>query len=231
MKVPLLTAALLAPVVAVAHADAQHTMTSHGQVRNVAVLLYPHAIMLDYAPPAEVFRAADSSLTFRVFTVGSSRAPIPAMFPKSLTPDYSTADAPAPEVVIIPGGMTDIAVADTAVANWLKGVHSRGAILMSVCTGAFVLADLGFLDSKQATTLHLELRTLREKAPRATVVSEPFVDAGDIVTVAGSANAIDASLHLLERLNGVNSARWVAHDYLDDVNWRPEKARSQKTSR
>lgn len=189
------------------------------RAKNVAVLLYPHAIMADYSTSAELLRASDSSRAYRVYSVSPSEQPLPAMFPKTLRGDYTLANAPAPFIVIIPGGMTDEAVADTAIAGWLRRAHDNGAILLSVCTGAKVLAGLGFLDGRVATTVHVELPAVRVDAPRVKWVETNFVDDGDIITVAGSSNATEATLHLIERLNGYPVARWLAKEYLDDAVW------------
>jgi len=191
--------------------------------RYVAVFLYPHAIMFDYAPAAELFRVAGHAQAFSVYTVGTSTAPIPAMFPQTVTPQYDFEHAPHPTVVVIPGGMSDEAVADPHVATWLKQVQARGAILFSVCTGAFVLADLGLLDGHAATTNHAEVATLRKKAPKARVVSDrDYVDEGNLVTSAGAATGIDATLHLIQRLVGKDDAEYLAHVYLDYKSWRPD---------
>jgi transcriptional regulator GlxA family with amidase domain len=193
---------------------------ARGPRRYVAVFLYPHAIMFDYAPAAELFRVAGHAQAFSVYTVGTSTAPIPAMFPQTVTPQYDFEHAPQPTVVVIPGGMSDEAVADPRVAAWLKRVQSQGAILFSVCTGAFVLADLGFLDGHAATTNHAELATLGKKAPKARVVSDKdYVDEGNLVTAAGAATGIDATLHLIQRLVGKDDADWLAHVYLDYKYW------------
>jgi transcriptional regulator GlxA family with amidase domain len=218
----LLTFFLAAALPRFAHAQhAGHEMTmTGGPRRNVAVLLYPHAIMFDYGPAAELFRVAGHAQTFSVYTVGSSKAPIPAMFPQTVTPQYDFQTAPIPEVVIIPGGMTDDAVADPKVAGWLKQVQAKGAILFSVCTGAFVLAELGFLDGHAATTIHAELATLRAKAPKAKVVADrDYVDEGKLVTASGAATGIDATLHLIQRLVSKAEAEYLAHTYLDYKYW------------
>jgi len=217
--------ALLLAATLPGRAHAQHAGHEMGQGRgprrNVAVLLYPHAIMFDYGPAAELFRVAGHAQTFSVYTVGSSKAPIPAMFPQTVTPQYDFQSAPVPEVVIIPGGMTDDAVADPKLAVWLHQAQAKGAILFSVCTGAFVLGELGFLDGHTATTNHAEIATLRRKAPKARVVSDrDYVDEGKIVTAAGAATGIDATLHLIQRLVGKEDAEFLAHSYLDYKYWK-----------
>jgi transcriptional regulator GlxA family with amidase domain len=208
---------------------AQHTghdasmPAASGPRRYIAVYLYPHAIMFDYAPAAELFRVAGHAQAFSVYTVGTSTAPIPAMFPQTVTPQYDFDHAPQPTVVVIPGGMTDEAVADPRAAAWLKKVQAKGAILFSVCTGAFVLAELGFLDGHAATTNHTGLAELRAKAPKAKVVSDrDYVDEGNLVTAAGAATGIDATLHLIQRLVGKDDADWLAHVYLDYKYWHAD---------
>ena len=88
----------------------------------------------------------------------------------------------------------------------LQRAHARGARIVSLCTGAFVLAAAGLLDGRRATTHWSECRQLASRYPRVTV--DPgvlFVDEGDILTSAGSAASIDLCLHL------------VRHDYGSEI--------------
>jgi AraC family transcriptional regulator, transcriptional activator FtrA len=88
----------------------------------------------------------------------------------------------------------------------LQRAHARGARIVSLCTGAFVLAAAGLLDGRRATTHWSECRQLASRYPQVTV--DPgvlFVDEGDILTSAGSAASIDLCLHL------------VRHDYGSEI--------------
>jgi AraC family transcriptional activator FtrA len=100
-----------------------------------------------------------------------------------------------------------------AVLTGLRQAHAGGARLVSLCTGAFVLAAAGLLDGRRVTTHWAECEELAARYPSVTV--DPgvlYVDDGDILTSAGSAAAIDLGLHLIRRDHGAEAAVRVARE-------------------
>src|SRR5205085_12389177 len=73
----------------------------------------------------------------------------------SVVPDYALADAPAPDVVVV-GAQSG----DEQLGPWLRKLREQHALIMSVCTGAFRVAEAGLLDGKPATTYHASLQRL-----------------------------------------------------------------------
>lgn len=73
---------------------------------------------------------------------------------------------------------------------------------MSVCTGAFILADLGLLDDKNATTWYGAKSNLKKKYPKINLSDERFTDNGKIITTAGISAGIDGSLHIIKKVYG-----------------------------
>jgi transcriptional regulator GlxA family with amidase domain len=99
------------------------------------------------------------------------------------------------------------------VLDALRLARSRGQRLMSLCTGAAVLAAAGLLDGHTATTHWSECADLARRYPRVTV--DPgvlYVDEGDLLTSAGSAASLDLCLHVLQRDYGTQVATRVARD-------------------
>lgn len=93
----------------------------------------------------------------------------------------------------------------------LVSAHRRGARLLTICSGAFVLAAAGLLDGKRATTHWLYSAALAARYPRVTVEPDVlFVDEGQILTSAGSAAGIDLCLHIVRRDYGADVASVVA---------------------
>jgi len=95
-------------------------------------------------------------------------------------------------------------------------------VTASVCTGAFLLAQAGLLEGKQATTHWEDLAGLRRLFPGVDVIEgRRWVDLGSIVTSAGISAGIDMSLHLVARLPGAEVARRTArqmqYDWWDDT--------------
>jgi transcriptional regulator GlxA family with amidase domain len=99
----------------------------------------------------------------------------------------------------------------TAVVAALRAAHARGAQLMSVCSGAFVLGAAGLLDGRLCTTHWMHVEELQQRFPLADVKCDVlYIDDGSVVTSAGSAAGIDACLHLIRREFGAAVAATVA---------------------
>lgn len=185
-----------------------------GAPRVVAILIYEGVELLDFAGPAEVFIVSDQQRAFRVVTVAPSREPLRTMGGVTIRADYTFEDAPAADILIVPGGeMRNVTPRGVA---WIAKVAPRTEIVMSVCMGAFLLAEAGLLDGIEATTHHWGIDGLRRAAPRCTVVSgKRWVDSGHIITTAGVTAGIDAALHVVERLLGAPAARWTAGEWME----------------
>lgn len=202
---------------------AQHVPRSQGGAgkTNVAVLLYDGALLLDYAIAAEMFLAADFMRAFHVYTVARQREVDLIILGKARV-DYTLSEAPAPDVVIVPGGsnwMREAGMAETA--SYLQGVLDSGSVLFSVCTGGLLLAQAGFLEGRTATTNHQAVKMLQELSPSTQVLADAnFVDDGNVITAAGAGTAIEATLHVIERFTGREIAEDLAQRYL---NYRLER--------
>ncbi|PWC87770.1 transcriptional regulator [Azospirillum sp. TSH100] len=115
------------------------------------------------------------------------------------------------DIIVIPGwrGATE-PVPDALIAA-LRQAASRGACLLSICSGAFVLAAAGLLNGRQATTHWRYATMLADLYPDIQVVPDVlYVDEGNIMTSAGSAAGIDLCLHLVRRDFGPEAANSVA---------------------
>ncbi|OLR89967.1 helix-turn-helix domain-containing protein [Actinokineospora bangkokensis] len=98
-----------------------------------------------------------------------------------------------------------------AVLDALRRAHARGATLLSVCSGAFVLGAAGLLDGLACTTHWRHAAELADRFPAAAIDPDVlFVDAGSIITSAGTAAGIDACLHLVRREIGSAAATTIA---------------------
>ena len=96
--------------------------------------------------------------------------------------------------------------------DWVTSKAQSAELVLSVCTGARILAKVGLLDGLQATTHWVSIDELRQMAPTATVFDDRrFVDNGKIVTSAGVSAGIDMSLHIIARLCGDKAAAETAH--------------------
>src|SRR3712207_7263913 len=115
------------------------------------------------------------------------------------------------DTVILPGTTDPKGEQPPAVVEALRAAHARGARLMSICSGAFVLAATGLLDGRTATTHWMYADLLAERHPAIRVDPRVlYVDDGDVLTSAGTAAGIDLCLHVVRRDHGADVANRVA---------------------
>ncbi|HEY2476764.1 MAG TPA: DJ-1/PfpI family protein [Candidatus Cybelea sp.] len=179
----------------------------------VAFLLADGAVTIDFAGPWEVFGDAHVvgrlQPAFNVYTVAETTTPIVAGGGMTILPKYSLANAPLPKVVVVPAQSGPTA----AVKQWLTVTARNADLIMSVCTGALILAEAGLLSGHRVTTHHSALTTLAMKYPSANVVrGVRFVDNGAIATSAGLSAGIDLALHVVARYYGKEAARLTAYE-------------------
>jgi putative intracellular protease/amidase len=205
---------------AVAHASA--LQPPEGRKIRVAVVLTEGAVVIDFAGPWEVFENVhtgtgnmEQQMPFELYTVGRDKQPVhtsggtkPGM---TVVPDYGFADAPAPDVVVV-GAQSG----DDQLGPWLRKVHAQHALIMSVCTGAFRLAQAGLLDGMPATTHHASLQRLANQYPQIAVRSSVRYVESDplILTAGGLSSGIDSALHVVELYYGPKVAQATA-DYME----------------
>jgi putative intracellular protease/amidase len=195
--------------------------------RNVAIVLYEGVEILDFAGPAEVFHAAGrfgragTERAFRVYTVAASREPITSQGFVRIVPEFTFEDAPAPDLVVFPGGGSDRLTEDPKAMAWASRTMGAAEVTLTVCTGAFVPAKAGLLDGLTVTTYYGAIDGLRQAAPKANVQEgRRFVDNGRIVTTAGVSAGIDGALHVVARLLGRAVADRTAR-YME-YRWTPD---------
>jgi len=180
--------------------------------RKVAILLFDDVEVLDFAGPFEVFAVADELHghdCFEVFTVAADGAEtVRARNGLSVTADYRLGEAPTPQLLVVPGGQGTRALLEVPpFLQWLWETAHRCERVLSVCTGALLLARAGLLEGLTATTHHSALDLLADLAPRTGVVhGRRFVDNGRVVTAAGISAGIDMSLHVVGQLLGREAA-------------------------
>lgn len=115
------------------------------------------------------------------------------------------------DTIIIPGWRDAVENPPEALTQAIRRAHDRGARLVSICSGVFVLAAAGLLDGRKATTHWRYAERLSAKFPRVRVRPDVlYTDDGEILTSAGSAAGIDLCLHIVRRDYGAAIANQVA---------------------
>ncbi|GAB2601165.1 DJ-1/PfpI family protein [Spirosoma areae] len=199
-------------------------------MRTVAILLFNEIEVLDFAGPFEVFGITGRQTgnpAFHVFTI-AERGPVYARNGLCITPTYLLDDHPAADIIIVPGGGgyhgdgtpygSRREMDNSVVLNWIRRSAETAELVLSVCTGALLLAKAGLLENLSATTHYLATDSLAQLAPTTTVLpAERFVDNGKIITSAGISAGIDMSLYVVGKLLGPEiadeTARYMQYDY------------------
>jgi transcriptional regulator GlxA family with amidase domain len=191
--------------------------------RLVLILLFDGVQSLDVTGPLEVFaEAADYAVRagpaadpgYQVITASILGRPVQTSSGLSLLPAADLRHVQAAEIdtVIVPGGPRADSLSP-AIACWLRDSASLARRVVSVCTGAFLLAEAGLLTGKRATTHWAFGADLARRFPDVCVDSEPiFIRDGAIATSAGVTAGIDLALALVEEDIGRDAALAIARD-------------------
>jgi len=133
--------------------------------------------------------------------------------------DSAPRGIPQPRTLIIPPTMVDLPDPDApaGVVSWVRNRHAAGATLVSLCSGAFILAETGLVDGFSVATHQICAEALAKRFPQIVVdVNRRIIDYGDIITAGGFLSWVDVGLFLVDRILGpamrAKTARFVLSD-------------------
>lgn len=200
---------------------------------NVGILVFDEVEVLDFAGPYEVFTTASrvqarrqpqQAAPFAVRCIARDAAPVRARAGMRVLPDADFATAPASDLLIVPGGVVDGALACARTLDWIAASAATAGTVASVCTGAFLLARAGVLGEGPVTTHWEDVDALRRTFPALQVRDGPrwtaHDAAGRVWTSAGISAGLDLSLHLVARLAGQALAAHTARQM--DYAWQQQ---------
>ncbi|WP_308285680.1 GlxA family transcriptional regulator [Actinoplanes hulinensis] len=172
---------------------------------DVLILLFDGVQSLDVTGPMEVFAGAG----YRVTTASTGGAPVRTSSGLTLLPDGEPGDR-RPDILVVPGGPGTRA-AQQGIVDWIRDNAGHVPRVMSVCSGAFLLAEAGLLSGRRVTTHWSFAGTLARRHPDVCVDPEPiFIRDGRISTSAGVTAGIDLALALVEDDLGRDTALTIA---------------------
>ncbi|WP_406407371.1 GlxA family transcriptional regulator [Streptomyces halstedii] len=180
--------------------------------RTVLVVLFDGVQSLDVSGPMEVFAGASRSpgVTYALHTASPGGAPVRCSNGLTLVPNGALGDAAVPDVLLVPGGEGTRTPAPGLI-DWLRENAPRADQLVSVCSGALLLAEAGQLDGHRVTTHWAVCEALARNHPAVEVDPDPiFVRDGRLATSAGVTAGIDLALALVEEDHGREVALGVA---------------------
>jgi transcriptional regulator GlxA family with amidase domain len=183
-------------------------MTTYG------LLIFDDAEELDFVGPWEVFTAAamTNQVADRVVTIAEHERPVRCAKGLRVLPDHTFANAPALDVVLVPGGQgTRREVSNPVLVEWLRKVGASATWVTSVCTGALLLHHAGFARGRRVTTHWSFVEQLRKRGDVTVLEHTRYVRDGNLVTAAGVSAGIDMALWLIGQIQSPDFARKVAH--------------------
>jgi transcriptional regulator GlxA family with amidase domain len=177
----------------------------------LVVVVIDDVLPLDIGIPMHVF-AREAPEAYEVVTASPGGRPVPMAGGMTVVPDGGLDLVRTAESVIVPGyaGAAD-RPAGAAIARTLGDAAGRGARMISICSGAFALAQADILDGLTATTHWSLCDALAAQHPRVTVDSSVlFADNGMVLTSGGVTAGVDLCLHILAKDLGTSAARQVS---------------------
>ncbi|PVZ14345.1 helix-turn-helix domain-containing protein [Actinomycetospora cinnamomea] len=183
-------------------------------LRDVVALVEGRIHPFELGVVSEVFgidRADDGVPPFDFAVAGASAAELPGPGGTSLRVTHGLERLQTADLVVVPAWETDAAELPAGVAEALHAVLDRGALLLSVCSGVFLLAVAGLLADREVTCHWHHAAQLARRFPQLRVrPDELYVDTGQVITSAGTAAGIDACLHVVRRELGADITNRIA---------------------
>jgi transcriptional regulator GlxA family with amidase domain len=191
----------------------------------VGILLFDDVELLDFAGPYEVFSVAGRRQNLDLFTVhavAQASAPVLARNGLSVNPHYSLEQCPALDILLVPGGYgTRSEMHNTVLLEWIAKRAADAELVLSVCTGALMLARAGLLEGLSATTHAGAFDLLQQLVPNTHIDRQHrVVDNGRVVLSAGVAAGIEMALHVVGKVYGVEHAEETARHI--EYPWQPD---------
>jgi transcriptional regulator GlxA family with amidase domain len=199
-----------------------------GLIMKVGIMLFDEVDVLDAGGPYEVFLTASRlseregrAAPFEIFTVGVSREPVVAYGGLRLVPQLAIDEAEGLDALVVPGAIAiDRVMGDSILLDRIRAATMEVPVVSSVCTGAFILGELGLLAGRAWTTHWEDVESLSARVGDGGQSWTRWVDTGEIVTSGGLSSRIAMALHLVDRLAGRDLAVRTATQI--EYDWDPE---------
>src|SRR4051812_22527464 len=173
---------------------------------DIAIPIYEDFTALDAVGPYEVLsRLPGARVVFLAAEPGPVRTDNGML---RVVAEAALEDLPAPEVLVVPGGVSSDRFADDErYVSWIRRAHETSRWTTSVCSGAILLAAAGVLDGVEATTHWLDRDGLAARG--GIPVPDRVVERGKVITAAGVSSGIDMALTLAARIAGDDVAKGI----------------------
>lgn len=193
------------------------TVNSMQNPKTIAILIFDKVNAIDVTGPAEVFataRDASGACPYKLKTWSIGEREVKSESGLVLLANQSAPKRPAADLLIVPGGEGVREPATlSALADWLSKHHHRMGHIISICTGAYALAEAGLLDERTVTTHWAHARDLQSRYPEVDVDADALFIRGEDVSSSGGVTAgIDLALDFVQTDLGERAAMAVARE-------------------
>ena len=177
----------------------------------------------EFTGPLDVFNHANwSEKNVEVFSISENGQNVTSAEGVQIVPDFSFSNAPYIDILIVPSGVNtvEVDIKNELLISFVKDRAHSADHIMSFCDGAFILAEAGILEGKNATTYPSEIKLLREKYPNIKIhEGVSFVHDGNIITSTGEVKSFEAALYLTKEIYDTETANEIADGLLIDWEW------------
>lgn len=184
-------------------------------MRVIGIVVFDGVTLLDASGPAEVFRLADPDHSrYELHFLSPSGGAVRSSSGIEMSGTTAAVEAPPLHTLLVAGGerLTEPHI-DGELLTVVESLAQHATRVASVCTGAFLLAELGYLDGRTATTHWRHAETLARRYPRVSVRPDVIhIHDGRYMTSAGISAGIDLALAMVEHDLGVQTARTAAQE-------------------
>ncbi len=178
--------------------------------KTLGAILYNNFELLDLYGPLEMFGALPGD--FNIITVSDKAGPVASTPGPRTVADYSYADCPPLDLILLPGGIGTMAeLENDSLLNFLRERSADAQYTMSVCSGSAILARAGLLDGRRATSNKQLFKVATAQSDQVEWVEQArWVEDGPFVTSSGVSAGTDMALAVIARLCGDEHAQRIA---------------------
>ncbi len=195
---------------------------------NAAFLVVDGVYNSELIAPMDVLHHArfHTDPAIKVFLVAETKKPVTSFEGLRIIPDYAfrVDSIPPIDILIVPSAehSMDSDLENEALTAFVRKTGREAAYIMSLCDGAFVLANAGLLDTYECTTFPADIERFKQAFPQLKVHERvSFVHDRKAITSAGGAKSYDPALYLVEHLYGKEVAEGIARGLV--IDWQLNK--------
>lgn len=205
------------------------TENAPDRVLNVGFLAINGVYNSELMAPYDIFQHTifHTDPGMKTFIVSPTLEPIVTFEGITVTPHYSFENTPDIDILVVPSAEhnMDSDLEDEELISFVRETGTKAQFVMSLCDGAFILAQAGLLDEVKCTTFPSDIDKMRKRFPGLDIYEDvSFVHDGKAITSAGGAKSYDPALYLVEYLYGKQKAKGVAGGLV--IDWKVGEIKS-----